>query len=175
MISNCAPLASEYPKGASEAPLGIKAPLLWKKCVSFIYFIYLLYIFSFIWKKKGGGISAAKKKDLKILKPWFYVIWCQQRVFSREVSDLFPGSILGTLQTTHWKKERPEDVSWGPESIPGLRKLWPLCQIHLPPVLANKVLLAHTHTHAFTYFLQLHYAATARLSNCDGDHMLCKA
>ena len=51
------------------------------------------------------------ENGFKILKLLFYMIRCQQRAFSREVSDLFSGSILGTLQRSRGKREGPEDVS----------------------------------------------------------------
>lgn len=42
-------------------------------------------------------------------------------------------------------------------------------------VFENKVLLDHSHTHSFVYYLSLLSCYLAELSICDRDHMACKA
>lgn len=45
----------------------------------------------------------------------------------------------------------------------------------LPPIFVNKVLLAHSHIHSFTYCLWLLGATAAEVGNWDRDFMACKA
>lgn len=42
------------------------------------------------------------------------------------------------------------------------------------PVFMNKVLLAHSHTCLFTYYLFLNWHYRAELANCDTDYLACK-
>lgn len=44
----------------------------------------------------------------------------------------------------------------------------------LPPIFAYKVLVEHSHTHLYSYYLWLFPVKMAELSICDRDHMTHK-
>lgn len=54
-------------------------------------------------------------------------------------------------------------------TVEGVGKLWPTDQIWLVTCFYKKVLLGHSHVHAFTYCLWLHSTKTADLSNYSTD------
>ena len=57
----------------------------------------------------------------------------------------------------------------------GLGKLQPKGHICQPLVFVNKVLVEHSHSHSFTYYLWQLSCLRDQLSSCDRDHMAGKA
>ena len=56
----------------------------------------------------------------------------------------------------------------------GVMNHHPWTKYSLLPIFANKVLLVHSHTCLFTYYLFLIWHYRAELANCDRDYLACK-